>query len=441
MLRFMQLDAVSESAGIRVGLPGSQTGWARQALMKMPGQQEWKMNQNSTIETYHCVRCGRESTVKEAFVFSKGSLFKKESITCFECHNKKQAASMAANFLILLVGGLLLSMVAPGGWLGIFYLQVSVGMLFFLPLIVLHELSHALVARVLRFHVFPIGGITLVAGPKLPAYRWRIFLIHLAGPALHFLLILLSLWLLPAFQGRGLLHELILIQLWLNVFILLTNLYPRKASTTAGLAGTDGWAMLNIFRISPEDLDKRYANNKAAAKRWLEQGLALYPQSAFMVNAAGYAYSNFGEHQKARDEFVRVLEMGGELGRGFRYLVLNNIAYSDILLDDPNLLAEADQYSAEAYKNLPWEAVIGGTRGAVLIFLGQVDEGLGLLKTSMTNALNPREKASTACMIAIGEHKRGDSSAAQKYLTAARQLDPECALLERASRALEPAVP
>jgi tetratricopeptide (TPR) repeat protein len=343
----------------------------------------------------------------------------------------------------------------------------------------LHELSHALVARVLRFHVFaihlgagkvffarqflrtqwvlhlfPIGGITLVAGPKLPAYRWRIFLIHLAGPALHFLLILLSLWLLPAFQGRGLLHELILIQLWLNVFILLTNLYPRKASTTAGLAGTDGWAMLNIFRISPEDLDKRYAsyyvlqvvtemtlNNKAAAKRWLEQGLALYPQSAFMVNAAGYAYSNFGEHQKARDEFVRVLEMGGELGRGFRYLVLNNIAYSDILLDDPNLLAEADQYSAEAYKNLPWEAVIGGTRGAVLIFLGQVDEGLGLLKTSMTNALNPREKASTACMIAIGEHKRGDSSAAQKYLTAARQLDPECALLERASRALEPAVP
>jgi tetratricopeptide (TPR) repeat protein len=179
-----------------------------------------------------------------------------------------------------------------------------------------------------------------------------------------------------------------------------------------------------------------------AAREWAQRGLALYPQQPMMINALGFAYSHLREYDKARAAFLQVLECAEKPSESVKFLALNNIAFADLMLEDPALLAQADEYSELAYKNCPWEPAITGTRGGVLVALGKVATGLDLLKKAM--ALNPdrQGKALEACLIAQGEMKRGNFMEGKKYLSAAMDLDPECELLERTRRMwLNPAHP
>ncbi len=87
---------------------------------------------------------------------------------------------------------------------------------------------------------------------------------------------------------------------------------------------------------------------------------------------------------------------------------------------------EADRYSAEAHKNLPCVAPIRRTRGSVLIELGQVEEGLELLRSSLEKTDTPKEKASTMCYIAIGEARRRQSGRSAALCAGSlRLLDPD----------------
>jgi len=119
------------------------------------------------------------------------------------------------------------------------------------------------------------------------------------------------------------------------------------------------------------------------------------------------------------------------------YLILNNIAYADVLIGDRSLLAEADTYSAEAYKNAPWLPPIIGTRGAVLVELGQVEPGIGLLKQALEKHTDAQSKALNACYLAIAESRRDNATTAQKYLETARSLDSTCYLLQKAEQLIE----
>jgi hypothetical protein len=70
-----------------------------------------------------------------------------------------------------------------------------------------------------------------------------------------------------------------------------------------------------------------------------------------------------------------------------------------------------------------------GTRGTVLVELGQFEEGIALLKRAMSLHTDKQGKAANACHIAIGEWRRGSPSAARKYLATARTLDPKSFLI------------
>ena len=329
----------------------------------------------------------------------------------------------------------------------------------------LHELAHALTAHALGFRVFgihlglgkvlfsrqisgitwtvhmiPSSGVTLVAGPEMRQFRLRIFLIHLAGPAFHGLLIVLLLLMKSVFGFSGVWHGLIL---WTNIFLVFFNLFPYKAHVAVGSTGTDGWAMLNAPRLTPEALRMHYASfyiletvsatengDMQAAREIAEKGTALYPDDANMRNALGYAYVNSRDYLKSRQIFLQALHSSENLPIATNAMLLNNVAFANIMLDDPALLAEADNFSEQAYEFLPWEPSITGTRGGVLVALDRPDEGIALLKGALSKNPDKRGKAIEACLIAWGEWKRGNSKETESYLALARQLDPECDLLE-----------
>lgn len=432
-------------------------------------------NETPTAQTFQCYKCGRDSTIKEAFFIKEtGSSRKPTHILCFECKNKEDSSVLGKIFLLVLIFGLLLYALSPFTWLGRFYLLMCAGVILMLPLIVMHELSHAIMARAVGLKVFaiylgtgkmtrsfrlfgirwfmsslPFSGLTVAAGPDLPYYRWHMFLIYLAGPGLHVLLTAFLAWML-SLQLHPFAYLAMQTGLWTNVFLFLSNIYPRKVATGLGIARTDGWAMLNIRSLKSDELQLQHAmyhaleatyaidlNDKSTAQQWVEKGLALYPTNPHLINAAGFVYAQIEEYAKARENFLKVLDCKENLSEGIKYIAMNNIAYMNVMLEDASLLAEADEYSAQAYKNLSWEPIMGGTRGAVLIALGQIDEGITLLKKAMGNVINPRSKASNACMIARGEYKRGNLDEAQKYLSAARSLDPACSLIQHISREIK----
>lgn len=69
----------------------------------------------------------------------------------------------------------------------------------------------------------------------------------------------------------------------------------------------------------------------------------------------------------------------------------------------------------------------------VLVDLGQLDEGIKLLKESYQNCDADRSKAINAAYLAIAEHRYGNDEIAKRYLEAAAKYDPKCLFLKRAN--------
>lgn len=436
------------------------------------------MTEETPIQQYQCDKCAAKSTIKEAFKVEKKLLGGKRSL-CFECYAKRQGKDFLQTFAFLLVLGLILLWLNPGGFLGKFYLRLGAFLLISIPLIPLHELAHTLTAVALgqrvfavslgigkiiysrrwrgirwQLHQYPLGGLTHVAGPQCPDYRLRYFLITLAGPLLHVILfsILWRLlgWLPP--WSNIWLTELVIMGLVVNAALFIGNIWPHKIMTSAGVTGTDGWVLLHIFSFSEAELQKRYAayylyaageaielGNLDLAQQITEEALRLYPDNLMVINQAGVIASYRQQHQKSREIFLSLLESKEPLEEALKFITYNNIAFANIMLDDPTLLEEADRLSAEAYQNMSWEGMIIGTRGAVLVASGKIEEGVQLLQTSIAKLQDPKSKAVDACFIALGEIQRGNLATAQNYLDMAARWDADCMLLGRARAAMEAA--
>lgn len=415
---------------------------------------------------YKCQRCGRQSPIEAVFVTKKRANGSLARCLCFECESKRASRSNLLLFILLPLSGLLILLLDPMSQIGYFYLLIFGGLLVSIPLTVLHEISHALTAHALGFRVFaihlgvgkvlfsrrffginwtvhliPASAVTLVSGPEMHNYRARDFLIHAAGPLFHAILNALLLWTNAIFGVSGLWYEVVL---WTNLTLLVFNLLPYKTQVAVGSAGTDGWGMLNVPRLTPEELRTRYASHyiletvnaaenadMQAARAFAEKGVALYPDNPNVLNALGYAYVNSKQFLESRQIFVQTLNSTENLPMSTKAMLLNNVAFANLMLDDPALLPEADNYSEQAYQLLSWEPSIAGTRGATLVALGRPEEGLELLQGALKKNPDKRGKALDACLIAWGEWTRGDLEKSESYLALARQMDPECILLER----------
>jgi tetratricopeptide (TPR) repeat protein len=414
-----------------------------------------------------CDRCSLQSDVEQAFSTEKGFLGKPRHF-CPDCTVKRKARSFLRDLVIIVGCGLFIYALSPSSSTAkAIVLHTSLILLFLIPLIVIHELTHAGVAKLVGLRVFgimigigktvwsgkrfgtdwtinllPLGGITLVGTRPVALIRPKLFLIYLAGPASHiFMAAGFFLWqqtLAISTFGYQVLMSLVLA----NIVLAVTNLFPFKVSLTTGMQGTDGWHLLRVPFLNQAELTKYYisyfagealqaytANDLDAARKWVDQAFSFDGNSGIARNILGIIQMAAGEHQASRETFLQILETDEAKEPGLHYILFNNVAYLDALLRDPALLPEADDYSAQAFQHLPWVPAVIGTRGTVLVELGQFEAGIGLLKKSMSLNVDKQGKALNACHIAVGELRRGNPSAARKFLATAKTLDPTCFLV------------
>jgi tetratricopeptide (TPR) repeat protein len=419
-----------------------------------------------------CDVCGTESDFEASFIRQRRSFRSTNQTLCPACWTRRRNSFEGWYQVAVLVGGIIgyvLLWLDPWSAVGRFLTTLFLIDLFLILSIVPHELGHAMAGRlagwrvfavvvgagkqVVRFRLFrisfalhwlPVGGVTRLAPVDARWFRTRRFFIFLAGPAVNAAIVaaIIMIW-RDSWHNFGLmgLPRAARLCLWANLCVLAFNLWPRD-SKALNMA-TDGKQLLRTFSRKPENWEELQAAryvleavwrrdeylDRAGALNWCDQGLALFPHNVHLLNLSGVLCLDQQNYRRAREIFLQLLAQQTK-PNATRYMILNNLAYADALAGDPDLLPEGDAYSNEAHKAAPWVPAFMGTRGTVLVAMGQIEAGIKLLEQAFEKALSPRSKAENACHLAIANARSGNRGKADQYLKLARQLDSECRLTE-----------
>lgn len=426
-----------------------------------------------------CDVCGLESSFDAGFIKERKSFRKTERTVCPVCWARRLHAFEGWNqlsFLALGIIGCIELWQDPDSLFGPLLVGLLLWDLFLILAIIPHELGHVLAARLagfrvfavvigigkeafkfrllditVRFHWLPIAGGTITAPKTAQSFRSKRFFVILAGPMVNAAIagVVFLFWSHTRHESGaiGLLRPLP-ICLLANLWILLFNLWPRQ--TKSFNVASDGKQLLKIFSGKKEEreqsLSARYLleavmrweehSDSVGALDWCRQGLELFPQNTNLLNTSGLLSLHAGDYSRGREIFLQLLKEQPN-PNPTRFIFLNNIAYADALMENPELLPEADAYSQEAYAGAPWNSAIVGTRGTVLAAMGQLEPGIKLLKESFDKAAKVHSKATNACHLAIAYFKLGENEEASKYLALARQMDPQCRLIAWAEAKLQ----
>jgi len=347
------------------------------------------------------------------------------------------------------------------------------------PALIIHELGHALAARaaglkavamtigigrpLLNFRVdgtrFAICirrgmGRTLVATPPaLPHAVARVLLMIAAGPLANLGCFLTVGWLfsLPGwgFASPRWMSGLVVIEAfqWVSLYMAIISLIPIRLSSPIGITYSDGYHILSGLR-KPQRMLQRLAEvyhvstsyesfrtgNTEEAERQCEQGLAEYPDSFLLKQYRAVISIQMGHFADARERLLKLVGSDGEREFFAASIIKNNIAYADAMLGDPALFDEADRCSREALDDAPKMIAFQGTRGAVLLQLGQLEAGRRLLLRAYKQHSEPMARSSSAAWIAISYARDRDLAEGRRWLEIARRecsTGPEITLAAR----------
>lgn len=308
-----------------------------------------------------------------------------------------------------------------------------------------------------RVNTIPVGGATVIA-PESPAQlRLRLWAFRAAGPASHFAVIAalvaahgrggLSRWLPEFFLAHRIASAPAALPLvgFANLAYLAATLIPSRSTTWRGRFESDGYALFSVPFLTCEAIVERLVSRyliEAAmraerrdflgARDWYDRGLQRYPASVALRVGRASVDVWLGNPAKAREQYLSILEKGG-LPLGTEALIWNNVAWADFLLDRAALKDEADRYSRQAVIALPYAAYAQGTRGAVLLWLGQTELAIQSLKNAWGGNRDPQMRALNACCLAMAAAALGRPDEGAEWLAKAKSLDAESQLLERAA--------
>jgi Flp pilus assembly protein TadD/Zn-dependent protease len=347
----------------------------------------------------------------------------------------------------------------------------------------LHEAGHAITARLLGLEVprielglgrrlrqwrwgrtilalnsFPSAGVTYFASDGGSGVRGRLWLAIAAGP-----LVTAAIWgaalhgepspsvgevLFPALaftRGWAIREVLAFVNGWLLAF----NLVPLPALKWLPLGRNDGARLLSVPFAPQRELDAmavstaiveaedlRCSGDLPGAQRVLDAALSRAPGSWVVRNSLAIVQLQRGELVAARERFQELLAEEPP-SPNLRWLIRNNLAWADFRLRREELRGEADTHSAAAYERFPRAPFVLGTRGAVLVWLGRVDEAVPLLEQAYVMSSEPSSRALHACCLVLAATSRGQMDDARRWLARARENPSASELLPEAEAAVE----
>ena len=429
-----------------------------------------------------CSNCGVRSTLLEGFV-TKQSLFKKNETICVTCHNYVHGSNALRGYkfhlpALILLGSFLIFVGSEAttriGW---FFTNLALFIMLSFMTTIIHELGHALAAGLtgqkviainfghgknllskkifgayLDFKKIPAGGLTFYLPEPSSFFRTKIMITTAAGPLIN----LLVAWLVwqqighEKFMNDFFNEAAILPIIFLsNIVTSSINLLPFKFNSPVGRIWSDGGRLLTTPFIKMAEIESYqhsgfYSQAFAALQHhdyemtqtFSEEGLDQYPDDRHLKNILGIALLEQGGFEEGRSIF-RGIVMDEEISTLERGIFLNNIAYANYRINDPELLEESLALSEAALDLVPWELAIRSTRGSILIEAGQLEEGIKLLNDRRYQMLPDPTYANVKSTLAIGYAKQGKIELARETLQKAKDFDPDNKMAKRAETSIQ----
>ena len=346
-----------------------------------------------------------------------------------------------------------------------------------LTAVCLHEFGHLLACIILRelpalveigkgdiliqFRFGPIGlrlRATTNSGCVWSKHHFENFnradmsLLYAAGPLVDLALVALVLWFL-AKTPETVLHAshfdhqikpLLIITGAYIFYYQLWYLFHRSSYKPGEHSDAGGLAALWHLLAAPDNVRRGYVRT---ANDFVVRELADRPKLPFQADAAGAAITTLSANHDHGIASAIDTTPRSSVGRDEP---LDIQAFFQWLLSRPNLppdhadqvkdafitnvvrynLAEqlplADQYSAELLAKAPDKITYAGSRGSVLVALGQIDAGKPLLENVYAASDSPIDRSISASFLALAEHRSGNPAAARDWLNKAVAANPAC---------------
>jgi Peptidase family M50 len=406
-----------------------------------------------------CAFCDIESDWDQAFRPMRRSFSRQQPRPicpgCWKLHEETLAKWVCRIVLVLALLSIVVAttIARPEGRS---HLLVLATLVIFLPLaIVVHECAHALAAVALGMRVFRVSyGFS---GPLLYRYRFRncAFEIRRSVPSgftqaaprttnslrLHW-----GLFVAAAPASNALVAGVFFAEsslattlgtlgtafAWANLIAVISSLFPWKHQTRFGLTSSDGLVLLTLPFEKAEALRLKQASyfalegteclcrrDYAQAEDWARRGQQIEPGEIQTRCVLGHALLALKRFAEARDLFIDMAASDEPLAKlpQNKAIFFNYLAWTDLLPDDPSLLQSADHHSSQAMRLTPWVTGIKGTRGAVLVSIGQATTASGSWKRRSTRARTPRTRPSMRVISQLAGGKRGTSRQASDRST------------------------
>ena len=234
-----------------------------------------------------------------------------------------------------------------------------------------------------------------------------------------------------------------------NALTLAFGLFPRKFRSNNERSPNDGLLLFTVpFHVSQVD------GNVAFIRPSIMRQWSHWSEATFKTQSTGWRRvwrliltihgrwfkasilsHRHGYAVRARELYLRALS---NLNRHRNSKHISGIAShgSILMIATPPLLEEADQFSWQALEDSLANPTPEEREAVVLIELGRIDEGLPLVEQALREHDKASDKALNACYLAIAMIGRGDVVNGGKYIGKAEEYDPNCPLLERATKRL-----
>ncbi len=446
--------------------------------MNDPGNAPGKTSAIDEASSAPC-RC---AVCRAAFPSAKGfrrrsAGIRKVQFLCPGCMNRRVESVLSGIqvfFVVMTIFGIILCLHKVSEGTALLFLGTSY--LSLIPCAVSHELGHAFAVLVLGMRLFtvtiggaatrivlirrtfgydfvlhrnPTGGSVLYGFKNLRFVRLKRFLTVLSGPMANALLIVVAMALRDRTSSHGMFVCVVDGFLCGNAITVAVSLLPLRYRSRNQQHRTDGWQLLTIPFMSRKSIEDWHSatfyyeamealqrDQVRDAEQWVAKGMEAYPDNSWGLVVQASILTHQQKYALAKDRYHDALNQR-EMTPELRANLWNNIAWMDLMLADPTLLEEADRYSRQALEELPWQPYVRGTRGCVLIELGQIDEGVLHVEQAFRDNYMGSSKALSACYLAIAEVRRGDFSKALDYIDDAKKRDPKCPLVARAVEELD----
>ncbi|MEM1446582.1 MAG: M50 family metallopeptidase [Planctomycetota bacterium] len=417
-----------------------------------------------TLEPTVCESCGVGSRRIDAIRPYRKSFSTRQVFRCDACqlrHTRRwQGRSEIATWVIALSLATF-GLFVPGevGRIGALLLGVALGSIVGL---VLHELAHALVARLVgarvwrielgvgrrvwtglirgvRINVRPIPTLGLVV-PQLLGFKWRTTryaLILIAGPTINLALAVLALA-APVFLGfpDGSHREQFAFGVFgTNAVMLVGNLWPRNFSSGGVPFRTDGGQLINLLRPSGRraflamiplvELTERLSRDQFAEVFRLYEAAPPEALAAMETDVSAetlrmVALCGIGRFAESADLAESVASREG-LDESVRWTCENNAVYAGIMAGRTERLAEFVERSRAVFEASPSESALTGTHGMALLLSGELDQAEAMLDRARALDEDDEFASSQWAWRAVLADRRDDRVASEAFVLRARE--------------------